>query len=191
MRRAWTSTGVDRELSRHGSDDDRSKARRASAREDHPHDLNDLYRSLLREGRRDGRGGLSPRTVRYAHAILRKALSDAVRLGYLETNPTLAADPPSVRAARARQFPTWGPGDLRRFLNFVREDRFYAAFYLAAASGMRRGELLGLRWCDLDLDAQQLSVVQCVVEVAHAVRTATKSDRSRRDDRARRRSTAC
>jgi integrase len=146
-----------------------------------PRDLNDLYRSLLRAGRRDGRGGLSPRTVRYAHAILRKALSDAVRLGYLEKNPTLAADPPSARAARARQFPTWDPGDLRRFLNFVRGDRFYAAFYLAAASGMRRGELLGLRWCDLDLDAQQLSVVQCVVEVAHEVRVGPpKSDRSRR-----------
>jgi integrase len=146
-----------------------------------PRDLNDLYRSLLREGRRDGRGGLSPRTVRYAHSILRKALSDAVRLGYLDANPTLAADPPSARAARAPQFPTWDPGDLRRFLKFVRDDRFCAAFYLAAASGMRRGELLGLRWCDLDLDAQQLSVVQCLVEVAHAVRIGPpKSDRSRR-----------
>jgi integrase len=146
-----------------------------------PNDLNDLYRSLLREGRRDGRGGLSPRTVRYAHSILRKAFSDAVRLGYVDVNPTLAADPPSARAARARQFSTWDPGDLRRFLKFVRDDRFYAAFYLAAASGMRRGELLGLRWCDLDLDGQQLSVVQCVVEVAHAVRIGPpKSDRSRR-----------
>ena len=146
-----------------------------------PRDLNDLYRSLLREGRRDGRGGLSPRTVRYAHSILRKAFSDAVRLGYVKTNPALVADPPTARAARARPFPTWGPDDLRRFLNSVRDDRFYAAFYLAAASGMRRGELLGLRWCDLDVDAQQLSVVQCVIEVAHAVRIGPpKSDRSRR-----------
>ena len=146
-----------------------------------PHDLNDLYRTLLRDGRRDGGGGLSPRTVRYAHSILRKAFADAVRLGYLETNPSLAADPPTARAARPRQFPTWDPVELRQFLRSVRHDQFYAAFYLAAASGMRRGEVLGLRWCDVDLEAQQLSVVQCVIEVAHAVRVGPpKSERSRR-----------
>ena len=146
-----------------------------------PHDLNGLYLNLLREGRRDGRGGLSPRTVRYAHAILRKAFADAVRLGHLETNPSLAADPPTARAARPRQFPTWDPVELRQFLDSVRDDQFYAAFYLAAASGMRRGEVLGLRWCDLDIEGQQLSVVQCVIEVAHAVRVGPpKSDRSRR-----------
>src|SRR6266576_2327979 len=90
-----------------------------------PHDLNELYRSLLRDGRRDGRGGLSPRTVRYAHSILRKAFSDAIRLGHLESNPSLAADPPSARAARPRQFPTWDPLELRQFLDSVRDDRFY------------------------------------------------------------------
>jgi len=146
-----------------------------------PHNLNGLYHALLRDGRRDGRGGLSSRTVRYVHAILRKAFADAVRLGYLESNPCLAADPPTARAARARQFPTWSPDDLRRFLESVREDEHYAAFYLAAASGMRRGEVLGLRWCDVDLESQQLSVVQCVIEVAHAVRFGPpKSERSRR-----------
>ena len=146
-----------------------------------PLDLNTLYRRLLKDGRADGRGGLSPRTVRYAHSILRKAFSDAVRLGYLESNPSLDADPPSARAARPRQFQTWSPDDLRRFLESVREDQFYAAFYLAAASGMRRGEVLGLRWCDVDLEGRQLSVVQCVIEVAHAVRIGPpKSERSRR-----------
>ena len=154
------------------------QARLASIR---PLDLNTLYRGLLRHGRTDGRGGLSPRTVRYAHSILRKAFADAVRLGYLETNPSLAADPPTARAARPRQFQTWSPDDLRCFLESVREDQFYAAFYLAAASGMRRGEVLGIRWCDVDLEGQQLSVVQCVIEVAHAVRVGPpKSDRSRR-----------
>jgi integrase len=146
-----------------------------------PNYLNGLYQRLLRDGRKDGRGGLSPRTVRYVHGILRKAFADAVRLGYVEANPCLAADPPSARAAKARQFPTWSPDDLRRFLDSVREDQHYAAFYLAVASGMRRGEVLGLRWCDLDLEAQQLSVVQCVIEVAHAVRVGPpKSERSRR-----------
>ena len=146
-----------------------------------PHELNELYRGLLRDGRKDGRGGLSPRTVRYAHSILRKAFADAVRLGHLEANPSLAADPPSARAARAQRFPTWDPDELRRFLESVRDDLLYPAFYLAAASGMRRGELLGLRWCDLDFEALQLSVVQCVIEVAHSVQIGPpKSDRSRR-----------
>lgn len=143
--------------------------------------LNSLYHRLLLSGRQDGRGGLSARTVRYVHAILRKGFADAVRLGYAHTNPTLMADPPTARAAKARQFPTWSPADLRRFLESAREHRYHAAFYLAAASGMRRGELLGLRWCDVDLDGGQLSVIQCVIEVAHVVQIGPpKSERSRR-----------
>jgi hypothetical protein len=50
--------------------------------------LNRLYASLLAEGRKDGKGGLSPRTVRYAHAIIRRALRDAVRWNQLPTAPT-------------------------------------------------------------------------------------------------------
>jgi hypothetical protein len=66
------------------------------------HDLNQLYGQLLREGRRDGGGGLSARTVRYLHTIW--AFSDAVRAGHIAVNPGAAADPPSPRATKARYF---------------------------------------------------------------------------------------
>jgi len=133
-------------------------------------DLNELYGRLLREGRRDGRGGLSPRSVRYLHTLLNKAFKDAVRVGHLAVNPAAAADPPSPRAARAPVFPVWSPGELARFLESAKLDTHYVAFHLAAATGLRRGELLGLRWCDIDTAARELQVVQTVVEVAHAVR---------------------
>lgn len=146
-----------------------------------PRHLNALYAHLLTEGRRDKRGGLSPRTVRYVHTILQRALSDAVRLRLLDVNPALGADPPSPRAARSPVFPIWSPSELRQFLLAARGDKHYAAFHLAASTGLRRSELLGLRWCDLDLDGGQLQVVQTVIEVGREVCIGLpKTDRSRR-----------
>jgi integrase len=145
------------------------------------HDLNQLYGHLLREGRRDGGGGLSARTVRYMHTILNRAFSDAVRAGHLVVNPGAAADPPSPRASRAPVFPVWSPAELARFLESAKHDPHYVAFHVAAATGLRRGELLGLRWCDIDDVARQLHVVQTVVEVAHEARISPpKTERSRR-----------
>jgi integrase len=126
-------------------------------------------------------GGLSARTVRYLHTILNKALADAVRAGHLVVNPATSADPPSPRAAKAQVFPTWSPAELARFLDSAREDPYYVAFYVAASTGLRRGELLGLRWSDFDHDARVLHVVQAVVEVGHEPRiTPPKTERSRR-----------
>jgi integrase len=143
--------------------------------------LNELYGRLLREGRRDGGGGLSARTVRYLHTLLNKAFSDAIRAGHLLVNPGTAADPPSTRATRAPVFPVWSPAELALFLESAKSDSNYVAFHLAAATGLRRGELLGLRWCDIDDAAGELHVVQTVVEVAHEVRiSAPKTERSRR-----------
>lgn len=144
-------------------------------------DLSARYSALLRGGRRDGRRGLSSRTVRYLHAILNKALADAVRAGLITLNPATTADPPSVRASRPPVFRVWTPAELARFLESAEGDPLYPAFHLAATTGLRRGELLGLRWCDLDEQARELHVVQSVVEVAHQVCvTPPKTDRSRR-----------
>jgi integrase len=144
-------------------------------------DLNDLYRRLLRSGRRDRRGGLSPRTVRYLHAVLSRCFSDAVRAGYLRANPAATADPPSPRAARSHAFTVWSPTELASFLAAARDDPLYPAFHLAATTGLRRSELLGLRWCDIDFAAGEVHVVQAVVEVAHVPRiTPPKTAKSRR-----------
>jgi integrase len=134
-----------------------------------PVHLNGLYADLLRDGRCDGKGGLSARSVRYAHTIIRRALADAMKWGRLTRNVADAADPPAASAARkdaqeARSF--WSAEELRRFFEHARRHRLYAAFYLAGSTGLRRGELLGLRWRDLDLDnpdGPRLSVMQTVV----------------------------
>jgi integrase len=143
--------------------------------------LNDLYHWLLREGRKDGNGGLSPRSVRYLHTLLRKAFADAIRRGYLRQNPAALADPPTVRAAKPPVFPTWNPEELGRFLESAKRDPHHAAFHLAATSGLRRGEVLGLRWCDIDFERQQLQVVQALIEVDHKIHLGPpKTEHSRR-----------
>jgi integrase len=125
-----------------------------------PAHLNTLYSELLDSGRRDGTGGLAPRTVRYTHTVLRKALGDAVRWGKLARNPADLADPP--KPARTK-FSTWSANDVAVFLAHVRADRLFAAYLVAATTGLRRGEILGLRWIDVDLDGGRLSVRQSLV----------------------------
>jgi integrase len=129
--------------------------------------LNRLYADLLEKGRRDGQGGLSPRTVAYVHATVRKALAEAVRWQLLTRNVAAQATPP--RQQPNGDLRTWSAEELRAFLAHVEGDRLYAAYLLASTSGLRRGELLGLRWRDLDLSGGRLSVTQTLVSVNYAV----------------------
>ena len=140
--------------------------------------LNAFYADLLLDGRRDGCGGLSPTTVRRIHATLHKALVDGVRWGRLPRNPADQADPP--RAATT-EMSVWSPVQLRTFIDSVRADRLFAAWLLAATTGMRRGELLGLRWRDVDLDAETASVRQIRTIARYEVLTLTpKTDKGSR-----------
>jgi integrase len=128
--------------------------------------LNVVYADLLASGRRDGKGGLSPRSVRFIHTIIRKALNDAVDARLLDWNPASKAKPPKAKTAdeqarRKRSF--WDAEEVRRFLDAAKAHRLHAAFHLAAMTGMRRGEVLGLRWRDLDLEGARLVVEQTLV----------------------------
>lgn len=132
-----------------------------------PAKLNAFYADLLASGRSDGTGGLSPKTVRHTHTMLHKALADAVRWGRVVRNVADLADPPKPPRAEMK---VWAPVEVRAFLDSVRDDRVYAAWLLVATTGMRRGEVLGLRWSDLDLDAGRLSVAQTLTVVGSKVR---------------------
>jgi integrase len=118
-----------------------------------PSNLSAFYRALLTDARRDGQG-LAPKTVRNVHAMLHRALRDAVRLGYLVRNVADAVTPPR---GPSPEMQVWTPEELRTFLAHARQDRLYALWLLVATTGMRRAELAGLRWVDVDLDAARLS----------------------------------
>jgi integrase len=119
----------------------------------------------------DGAGTrLDPRTVNYVHTIVHRAFKDAVRWGRLARNPADAADPPRS-GQKSDGFQSWDAATLRRFLAVSSEsgDRLHALWVLLATTGMRRGEALGLRWSDVDLDAGRLRVVQTVIQVRSKV----------------------
>jgi integrase len=118
-----------------------------------PAQLTAFYRSLLDHGRRNG-GSLAPKTVRNIHGELHTALKDAMRWGYVARNVAASADVPK---GMAPEMHVWSPEQLRAFLDHARRDRLYAAWLLFATTGMRRGEVAGLRWPDVDLEAGRVS----------------------------------
>ena len=140
--------------------------------------LNSLYEELMGDGRCDGSGGLSPRTVRYTHTILHRALRDAVRWGLLARNPADLADPPKHRTPEMQ---VWTAEQLRTFLRSVDDDRLYGFWLLIATTGLRRGEALGLRWGDVDLDAGRAAIRQTLSSVGGRLAFSTpKTAKSRR-----------
>jgi integrase len=109
--------------------------------------LNLLYSHLLDHGRvRDG-GALAPKTIVNVHRMLHRALRDAVRWDMAPRNAADDAQPPR---SRRPQLQVWEPEETRRFIDQVRDDRFFALWMLAATTGMRRGELAGLLSTDIN-----------------------------------------
>jgi len=130
--------------------------------------------SLTRRGK-----ALAPRTVVQAHRILREALQQAVRWQMLTVNPADAVSPPRVPHGEMHAFDA---SETARFLRAVSGSEFGPAFTTAVYSGLRLGELLGLRWRDVDLDAGALSIQQTLhrTEGGQLVFAPTKTHRSRR-----------
>ncbi len=99
--------------------------------------------------------GLAPRTVQYARAILRKALNQALKWGYVARNVATLVDPPKVKRHEITPLDASHAG---RFLDAARDDRLRALFTVGVALGLRQGELLGLRWEDIDFATGTLTV---------------------------------
>jgi integrase len=142
--------------------------------------LNGAYAAMLRDGALHAKEprGLSPRTVRLAHAIIRKSLADAVAWNLIPRNVADSANPPR-KVQRSKK--TWAAAELRRFLEQVADDRLYAAYLLAATTGARRGEVLGLAWPSVDLDGGKVSISRSLVSVDYAMAfSEPKTSRGRR-----------
>lgn len=136
--------------------------------------LDALYRGMASKG-------LSARSIRYVHALIRKALHDAVRGGLIPTNAADRANPPSSSAARAPKFRVWTPGELATFLSRVESSEYGPAIRFAAMTGARRAEVCALRWGDLDLEAGVATIRRSVTEIAggRLIESSPKSGRER------------
>jgi integrase len=142
--------------------------------------LQDFYNEKLADGRVDGTGGLSTRTVRYFHAVIRQALEQAVKEGLLARNVADATNPPVIKN---KQMQPLTESELLDFLETAKGDRLFAAYLLSATTGLRRGELLGLCWDCVDLERGTLSVKRQLLRLKGCLilDDSTKSKSSRRN----------
>ena len=125
-----------------------------------PVHITGLYADLLDHGRRDGKGGLSKRSVLHAHRIFREALNDAVKWEILARNPCDAVEPPTPEKSERLTFAT---DETLLLLDKARQSEnsyLYLAVLIAVTTGLRLSEVIGLRWKDIDLDKARLSVRQ-------------------------------
>lgn len=113
--------------------------------------------------------GLKPRTVRYVHSIIHAALKDATRWNRVARNVADAATPPPLGSTRRAQRTTWTAEQLGRFLDFIADDRYLAPWIFLATTGCRRGECLGVRWSDVDLDRARAVISRQVTSIDHEI----------------------
>ena len=123
--------------------------------------------------------GLSNKTASLAHSALRRSLADAVEDGQLLTNPAARVRAPRTNRKTA---PVWGAEEIDKFLKVSATNPFCEFFELAILTGLRRSELAGLRWANVDLESKTLRVVETLqrVDGQGLVTGEPKSHRSRR-----------
>jgi integrase len=124
-----------------------------------PVEISEAYAQALEHGRRDGKGGLSARTVHHMHRVLFSALDQAERWKMVPRNPAALLekrDRPKIekKAVRTIDAPTTAA-----VFDAARERRLFIPLVLAAFCGLRRGEITALRWRAINLDRAQLAVV--------------------------------
>jgi integrase len=118
-----------------------------------PLDIQAMYTEL-------GQRGLSARTIRYAHAVLHSALSQAVKWRMLTFNPATAVELPRQTK---REMQAFSPEQANQFLQHARGDRLETLFLVAMSTGMRPGEYLALQWKEADLDRGAVTVRRTLV----------------------------
>jgi integrase len=135
----------------------------------------DVARMLASLSAREDRP-LSSTTVRYVYTVLRIALGRALRQGLVVRNVATLVDPPAKARHELRPLTA---AEASAFLEAVRGDRLEALYVMAIALGLRQGELLGLRWSDVDLEAG-------AVAIRRQLQSRTRTDAEPKTDRARR-----
>jgi integrase len=144
-----------------------------------PHHLETFYEGLLHP--RDERHPLAPKTVYEMHLVIRGALDEAVQRGLLRRNVALVAHAPRLRSIPKVEQKAWTADESQAFLRAAAGHRLFPALWLAAFTGVRRNELLGLRWEDFDEHKATISINRGLVAVPYKVRVSRgKTPRARR-----------
>ncbi|MES0091014.1 tyrosine-type recombinase/integrase [Mesorhizobium sp. M0030] len=141
--------------------------------------IDGAFAKALTAGRRDGKGGLSPRTVHHMRRVLIKALSQAVTWERLSRNPATATTPPKVERKKMLAYDAAQTAEL---IEAIRPTRMFIPTLLAVMCGLRRGEILALRWRNVELgdNLRQLSIVESAEQTEEGVRyKEPKSGRAR------------
>ena len=143
-----------------------------------PFHIQSMYTDLLNNGRFGKDGGLSNRTVLQTHRILRKALSYAYKMQIINKNVADLVQPPKKKTYQAK-FLT--ESEIPSFINAFKDTELYLPVVLAIGLGLRRGEILGLRWQDVDFEHSLISIKQSLLRVKKTnIFSTPKTDSSRR-----------
>lgn len=145
-----------------------------------PDHIERMYADLSVDGNHCRDGGLDEKSIIEIHQMLRRSLDDAVRRGLLVTNPAAIALAPRRRPLGSSAAKAWNAYQLRAFLDHTGGHRMHAALWTAANTGMRRGELAGLHWGDIDLDERRLSINRSLVSVAYELHESRGKTRTSR-----------
>ncbi|MBS3897494.1 MAG: site-specific integrase, partial [Dethiobacter sp.] len=121
-------------------------------------DIQQLIDSKQQSGRKDGKpGGLSPKTLKHIRVLAKAILGEAFTDGLIDSNPMAKVTSPRVPDSGVR---AWSAEEARKFLKSVGEHRLFCLFWLLLHTGLRRGEVLGLKWEDVDLQNNIISIRQ-------------------------------
>lgn len=133
--------------------------------------------NALQHGRADGNGGLSPRTVHHARRILIKCLNQAVTWELIARNPATASTPPKIEK---KAMTAYSADQTATLLEALRPTRLFAPVLLAVTCGLRRGEIIALRWRHVDFKSRQIAVMESAEQIKGQVRLKeTKSGHTR------------
>ncbi len=124
-----------------------------------PMQIQSYYSKALESGRKNGKGGLSKRTVQYHHRVLREALQHAIKWRLLGLNPADACEAPKPQKPEMHVLDKEGIKKLQKLIRGNMDEHLITT---ALFTGMRQGELLGLRWQDVDLEQKVIRIQQTV-----------------------------
>jgi integrase len=132
-----------------------------------PAQISAAYTKALASGRRDGKGGLAPTTVVYMHRLIKQALGQAVRWELLPRNAADAVDPPKIERG---SLTTYDMAQTVKLLDELRGSRLRLPVLLGVMCGLRRGEIVALRWKHIDLAARKMTVVESAEQTDAGIR---------------------